>query len=79
MGSESAWAFGYSPARPAGTYPGSAFGMPGGNGPAAFAEIDSGIAVAVMRNRCSIGDFTAATRADRLVTDALDQEGARDE
>lgn len=67
------------PGSPAGTYPGSAFGSPGGNGPAAFADIDSRIAVEVMRNRCSIGDFTAATRADRLVTDALDQEGARDE
>ena len=29
MGVESAWALGYSPARPAGTYPGSAFGMLG--------------------------------------------------
>jgi len=38
-----------------------------------------GIAVAVMRNRCSIGDFTAATRVDRLVIDPLDQEGARDD
>jgi hypothetical protein len=32
-----------------------------------------GIALAVMRNRCSIGDFTAATRVDRLVIDPLDQ------
>jgi CubicO group peptidase (beta-lactamase class C family) len=79
MGSESAWAFGYSPARPAGTYPGSAFGMLGGNGSAAFADIDGGTAVAVMRNRCSIGDFTAATRVDHLVIDAPGQEGATDE
>jgi CubicO group peptidase (beta-lactamase class C family) len=79
MGMESAWAFGYNPARPAGTYPGSTFGMLGGNGSAAFADIDSGTAVAVMRNRCSIGDFTAATRVDHLVIDALDQAGARDE
>lgn len=79
MGVESAWAFGYSPARPAGTHPGATFGMLGGNGSAAFADIDSGTAVAVMRNRCSIGDFTAATRVDHLVIDALDQEGTRDE
>jgi CubicO group peptidase (beta-lactamase class C family) len=79
MGVESAWAFGYSPARPAGTYAGSAFGMLGGNGSAAFADIGSGTAVAVMRNRCSISDFTAATRVDHLVIDALDQEGTADE
>jgi hypothetical protein len=79
MGVESAWAFGYSPARPAGTYPASTFGMLGGNGSAAFADIDGAAAVAVMRNRCSIGDFTAATRVDHLVMDAFDQEGATDE
>lgn len=79
MGVESAWAFGYSPARPAGMYPGSVFGMVGGNGSAAFADIDSGTAVAVMRNRCSIGDFTAAARVDHLVIDALGQGGASDE
>lgn len=77
MGVQSAWAFGYSPARPAGTYPGSTFGMLGGNGSAAFADIDSGTAVAVMRNRCSIGDFTTATRVDHLVIDTLGQEGDR--
>jgi CubicO group peptidase (beta-lactamase class C family) len=75
MGVKSAWAFGYSPARPAGTYPGSTFGMLGGNGSAALADIDSGTAIAVMRNRCSVGDFTTATRVDHLVIDALDQEG----
>jgi hypothetical protein len=53
--------------------------MLGGNGSAAFADIGGGIAVAVMRNRCSIGGFTAATRVDHLVIDALSQEGARDE
>lgn len=79
MGVESAWAFGYSPARPAGTYPGSTFGMLGGNGSASFADIDSGTAVAVMRNRCRTGDFTAATRVDHLVIDAPDQQGAGDE
>jgi hypothetical protein len=73
MGTESAWAYGYTPARPAGMYPGSVFGMLGGNGSAAFADIDSGTAVAVMRNR--IGDFTTAARIDHLVIDALGQEG----
>jgi general stress protein 26 len=34
--------------------------MLGGNGSAAYADIDNGTAVAVMRNRCSIGDFTIA-------------------
>jgi hypothetical protein len=53
--------------------------MLGGNGSAAFADIDGAAAVAVMRNRCSIGDFTAATRVDHLVMDAFDQEGATDE
>ena len=77
MGVESAWAFGYTPARPAGMYPGSVFGMLGGNGSAAFADIDSGTAVAVMRNR--IGDFTTAARIDHLVIDALGQEGTGDE
>jgi hypothetical protein len=38
-----------------------------------------GIAVAVIRDRCGIGGFTAATRAGRLVIDLLDQEGARDD
>jgi CubicO group peptidase (beta-lactamase class C family) len=77
MGVESAWAFGYSPARPTGTHLGSTFGMLGGNGSAAFADIDSGTAVAVMRNR--IGDFTTAARIDHLVIDTLGQEGAEDE
>ncbi len=77
MGVQSVWGFGYSPARPTGRYPGSVFGMLGGNGSAAFADIDTGTAVAVMRNRCSIGDFTTAARVDHLVIDALGQEGSR--
>ena len=35
--------------------------------PLAFADIDPGLAVAVMRNRFSAGDLTAATRIDRIV------------
>jgi hypothetical protein len=61
------------------TWRGAGWPTPGGNGSAAFADVDGGTAVAVMRNRCSIGDFTAATRAGHLVMDALDKEGAADE
>ena len=52
MGFPTSWAYGYSPARPSGRgTPGSTFGMVGMNGSAAYADIDSGVAVAVMRNR----------------------------
>jgi CubicO group peptidase (beta-lactamase class C family) len=68
MGFESEWAFGYSPSRPAGNgRPGSAFGMFGMNGSAAYADIDSGVAVAVLRNRFG-GAATAAAMVDRIVT-----------
>lgn len=55
MGFPTRWAFGYSPGRPGGvpSRPGSAFGMAGMNGSAAYADIDSGVAVAVMCNRCT--------------------------
>jgi CubicO group peptidase (beta-lactamase class C family) len=64
------WALGYSPARlgNAGPRPGSTFGMVGSNGTAAFADIDSGIAIAVMRNHI-LGDFSAVSAIDDLVTD----------
>ncbi len=63
-----AWAFGYSPDRPGvPSRRGSTFGMVGANGSAAYADIDSGVAVAVMRNGASQGDLTAAARIDRLV------------
>lgn len=73
MGFPSTWAFGYSPSRPGGlpSRPGSTFGMVGINGSAAFADIDSGVAVAVMRNRFGIGDLTAVTRIDRIVAESL--------
>lgn len=69
MGFETAWAFGYAPGRPSGvpSRPGSAFGMVGMNGSAAFADIDSGVAVAVMRNRFAAGDLTAVAAVDRIV------------
>jgi CubicO group peptidase (beta-lactamase class C family) len=72
MGFATSWAFGYSPSRPNGRpRPGSTFGMEGMNGTAAYADIDSGLAVAVMRNRFTVGDSNAATRIDELVADEL--------
>jgi CubicO group peptidase (beta-lactamase class C family) len=65
----SAWAFGYSPDRPglgAGRR-GSSFGMLGANGSAAYADIDAGIAVAVMRNRFTVGDFSTAAHVDNII------------
>jgi CubicO group peptidase (beta-lactamase class C family) len=71
VGFPTSWAYGYSPSRPSGrSKPGSAFGMVGMNGSAAYADIDSGVAVAVTRNRFS-GDFTTIERIDRLVEDEL--------
>jgi CubicO group peptidase (beta-lactamase class C family) len=64
------WAFGFSQYRP-GDVParsGSTFGMAGGNGSAAWADIDSGLAVAVMRNRFS-SDWSIAGFIDRLVAE----------
>ncbi len=73
MGVPSQWAFGYSPYRPAGSAgrPGSTFGMVGGNGSAAFADIDSGVAVAVMRNHFTLGNFQLAERIDTLISQFL--------
>ena len=67
MGFPTEWAFGYSTHRPGGvaSRPGSTFGMIGMNGSAAFADIDSGTAVAVMRNRFGAGEFAAAERIGR--------------
>ncbi len=69
VGVPAQWAFGYGPYRP-GAPPaeGSAFGMVGANGSAAYADIGTGAALAVMRNRFTVGDFTAATRIGQLVT-----------
>ncbi|MFD7308212.1 serine hydrolase domain-containing protein [Promicromonospora sp. NPDC059942] len=66
----STWAFGFAPSRPgaAPSRPGSAFGMFGANGSGAWADIDSGIAVAVMRNRFSPG-WSTAGEIDRLVAE----------
>jgi CubicO group peptidase (beta-lactamase class C family) len=73
MGFPSAWAFGYSPHRPGGgpSRPGSTFGMVGMNGSAAYADIDSGVAVAVMRNHFAAGGLTTVARIDRLVAETL--------
>ncbi|WP_007508309.1 serine hydrolase domain-containing protein [Pseudofrankia saprophytica] len=66
------WTFGFSPYRPGGasSRPGSTFGMVGSNGSAAYADLDSGVAVAVMRNRFS-QDLSAAAEIDRIVADAF--------
>jgi hypothetical protein len=73
MGFPVRWAFGYSPGRPGGaaSRPGSAFGMVGANGSAAYADIDSGVAVAVMRNRFTVGDLSTAARIDSIVAGTL--------
>jgi CubicO group peptidase (beta-lactamase class C family) len=64
------WSPGYSPSRPSGaSRPGSTFGMVGSNGSAAYGDIDTGVAVALMRNRFS-PDFTAIARLDAIVAEA---------
>jgi len=69
MGFPTSWAFGYSPDRPGGvpSRRGSTFGMVGANGSAAYADVDSGLAVAVMRTGPVRGGLAAATRIDRLI------------
>ena len=69
MGFPVSWAFGYSPDRPGGvpSRRGSTFGMVGANGSAAYADIDSGLAVAVMRNGPPAAGLAAVTRIDRLI------------
>ena len=70
MGFPSMWPFGFSPQRPGGvpSRPGSTFGMVGMNGSAAYADIDTGVAVAVMRSRFDT-DLTAVCEVDRIVAD----------
>jgi CubicO group peptidase (beta-lactamase class C family) len=70
MGIHTTWAFGYSPARLGGgqSRPGSTFGMIGSNGSAAYADIDSGVAIAVMRNRI-LSDMSAVAKVDRIVAE----------
>ncbi len=73
MGFPASWAFGYSPDRPGGvpSRRGSTFGMVGANGSAAYADADSGVAVAVMRNRFTPGDLGVVSRIDRIVAEML--------
>lgn len=67
MGFPTSWGLGYSQARlRAESRPGSTFGMFGSNGCAAYADIDSGVAVAVTRNRI-VWDFTAVRTIDAIV------------
>ncbi len=62
------WALGYSPARPGSAQPRpeSTFGMVGSNRAAAYADIDSGVAVAVMRNQ-TVGDVSGIAVIDDIV------------
>lgn len=77
MGFPTTWAFGYSPARPgADSRPGSTFGMLGSNGSAAYADIDSGVAVALMRNRI-VGDMAAVMTLNRVVDGIFGSTGLR--
>lgn len=71
MGFPTTWAYGYSPYRPGGVEgrAGSTFGMLGVNGSAAWADIDTGVAVAVMRNRFAAGDLTAVEAVGRIVAE----------
>jgi CubicO group peptidase (beta-lactamase class C family) len=70
MGFPSRWAFGFSPQRPGGvpSRPGSTFGMVGMNGSAAYADIDTGVAVAVMHSRFD-ADLAVVSGIDRIVAD----------
>lgn len=75
MGVPASFTLGFSPFRPGAPVDavvgaGSTFGMVGANGSAAFADVDSGVAVAVMRNRFG-GGLTAVTEVDRLVATEL--------
>lgn len=72
MGFPTAWGSGYAPVRPGGVpaRPGSAFGMVGGNGSAAWADIDSGVAVAVTRGRYA-ADLAAVRAVDHIVGEVL--------
>ncbi len=73
MGIPVTWGYGFVPTRPIGTSRvGSTFGMIGANGTAAYADIDSGLAVALMRNRFAGGDLTALETVDRIVAAACD-------
>lgn len=75
MGFPSTWAFGFSPQRPGGvpSRPGATFGMVGMNGSAAYADIDSGVAVAVMRNRFD-ADLGVVSEIDRIAADLGGEE-----
>ena len=66
------WALGHAPVRPgpSPSRPGSSFGMLGSNGSAAYGDIDTGLAVALMRNRFS-PDLTTVARLDQIVAEVI--------
>ncbi|MFC4121773.1 serine hydrolase domain-containing protein [Nonomuraea zeae] len=76
MGFPITWAFGFSTYRPGDgpARPGSTFGMVGMNGSAAYADIDSGVAVVVMRNRFD-GGLGTLSQVGRIVDDAYPSRG----
>lgn len=79
IGMDATWAYGYAPFRPGhdGGRPGSTFGMVGMNGSVAYADIETGVATAVMRNRFDPTDLTTAAAADDLTADACRPDDAR--
>ncbi len=72
MGFPTTTALGYSTARFGTTEsrPGSTFGWIGSNGCAAYADIDSGVAIAVMRNQI-VGDMSTVTTVNHIITGTL--------
>jgi len=78
MDMDATWAYGYAPFRPGhdGGRPSSTFGMVGMNGSVAYADIDTGVAAAVMRNRFDPTDLTTAAAADDLTADACRPDDA---
>jgi hypothetical protein len=45
--------------------------MVGANGSAAYADVDSGVAVAVMRNGPATAGLAAVTQIDRLIAEII--------
>jgi CubicO group peptidase (beta-lactamase class C family) len=71
MDIDAAWADGFSPHRPCGgDADRSVFGMYGINGSGAYADLDRGVAVAVMRNRFD-PDTSVLAGIDRIITDTV--------
>jgi CubicO group peptidase (beta-lactamase class C family) len=72
MDVDAAWTYGFSPHQPDGRARPDrrVFGMFGVNGTGAYADLDAGVAVAVMRNRFD-PDNRILAEVDRIVTEAI--------